>query len=384
MGQEGDDDPSEMLPHEWLLEAIVENIPNMIFVKEAERLSFALFNRAGEELLGTPRSALLGKNDFDLFPEEDAKFFQEKDRQTLANKVLVDIPEERLQTKDGERWLHTRKVPIIDPGGTPRFLLGISEDITERKARDAALRAAKVDAEAANADLESFAYSVAHDLRTPLRGIDGFSQVLLDEYSDKLDENGQRYLRNVRQAAQRMALLIDDLLTLSRVTRGELLRRHVDISALARTSLGRLQKADPTRNVDVVIPEGLVANADPQLVALAIDNLVDNAWKFTNRKPAARIEVGSVPADGDVAFFVRDDGAGFDMQYVGKLFGPFQRLHGPDEFEGTGIGLATVQRVARKHGGRVWAEGKVGAGATFYFVLEHHGSEHANTKETTE
>lgn len=354
-----------------LLGAIVENIPNMIFVKDAEKLSFVLFNRAGEELLGTSRADLLGKNDYDFFPKDEAEFFQAKDRETLENKVLVDIPEEPLQTKSGLRWLHTRKVPIVDGNGTPRYLLGISEDITERKAADEQLRAAKAKAEAASSELEAFSYSVAHDLRSPLRGIDGFSQALLEDYGDKIDETGQKYLRNVRQAAQRMARLIDDLLTLAKVSRSEIARETVDLTALARMIVQRLRLSDPNRRVDVVIADGLVAEADAQLLEVALSHLLDNAWKFTQKKETARIEVGAGNGSSKSnVFFVKDDGAGFDMTYSEKLFSAFQRLHGIHDFEGAGIGLATVHRIVRRHGGKVWAEGKVDEGATFSFVLD--------------
>ena len=367
--------PVAETPHatEWLLDAIVENIPNMIFVKDAERLEFALCNRAGEHLLGLSRDALLGKSDFDLFPRADAEFFQKKDRETLEKKVLVDITEEPLRTEHGVRWLHTKKVPILDAEGRPRFLLGISEDITDRKLAEAALREAKTRAEAASAELEAFSYSVAHDLRAPLRAIDGYSEALLDDYADKLDDEGQRHLRSVRKAAQRMADLIDDLLTLSRTSRAELRRERADLTALARASVDRLRRIDPTRAVDVIVEEGLTALADPRLVAVALDNLVGNAWKFTSKKPQARIEIGKTQEQrtgGAATFFVRDDGVGFDMAYVEKLFNPFHRLHAPAEYEGTGIGLATVHRIVRRHGGRTWAEGAVHAGATIYFTLE--------------
>ncbi|MBX3205002.1 MAG: PAS domain-containing protein [Labilithrix sp.] len=362
---------------EGLLHAIVENIPHMLFVKDAERLAFALFNRAGEDLLGLSRDALLGKTDYDLFPEADAAFFQKKDRETLDGKLLVDIEEEPLQTERGVRWLHTKKVPILDAEGRPQFLLGISEDITERKLADAALREAKTHAEAASAELEAFSYSVAHDLRAPLRAIDGYCAVLAEDYGDKLDDTGHKHLESVRKAAHRMASLIDDLLTLSRATRVELRRERTDITAIASSCVEQLRRADPTRAVEVAIEDGMTALADPRLIAVALDNLIGNAWKFTSRKPSARIEVGAVaPESAGKAptFFVRDDGAGFDMAYVGKLFAPFQRLHHVSEYEGTGIGLATVQRIMHRLGGRTWAEGTVDGGATIYFTLEADGT----------
>ena len=222
---------------------------------------------------------------------------------------------------------------------------------------------------AVNKELESFSYSVSHDLRAPLRGIDGFSQALLEDYADKLDEQGQNYLRRVRAAAQRMGELIDDLLTLSRVTRGELIQEVVDLSALAQSVANELRQAEPKRQVEFVIAEGLVVEGDRRLLRVMLENLLGNAWKFTSRHSSARIELGVTQSEGDLAFFVRDDGCGFDMAYAGKLFGAFQRLHSASEFPGTGIGLATVQRIVHRHGGKVWAEGRVGEGATFYFTL---------------
>jgi PAS domain S-box-containing protein len=352
-----------------LLDAIIENIPDMVFVKDAERLAFVRLNRAGEQLLGLSRDQLIGKTDFDFFPASEAEFFVAKDRETLAANRVVDIPEEPIHTAAGTRWLHTKKVPLLDAAGVPRYLLGISHDITERKHAIAELSAAKAAAEASNRELESFSYSVAHDLRTPLRAIDGFSLALAEDYGDRLDVEGRRYVTRVRDAAQRMAELIDDLLTLSRVTRSELRRQRVDLSALAHTVLGTLQRLEPDRRVEVAIAPGLVADADPQLAAIALDNLLGNAWKFTAKRRDARIELGQIAVDGETAYFVRDNGAGFDMAYRHKLFGVFQRLHPEAEFPGTGIGLATVARITQRHRGRIWADGELGAGATFYFTL---------------
>jgi light-regulated signal transduction histidine kinase (bacteriophytochrome) len=282
---------------------------------------------------------------------------------------VVEITEEPIQTPRGTRWLHTKKVPLLDATGVPAYLLGISHDITERKQAIAELSAAKAATDDANRELESFSYSVAHDLRTPLRAIDGFSQALAEDYGDRLDLEGRRYLARVRHSAQRMAELIDDLLTLSRVTRSELRRERVDLSALAHTVLGTLQRLEPERQVEIVIAPALITHADPQLAAIALDNLLGNAWKFTSKRPDARIELGQTTRDGAAAYFVRDNGAGFDMTYGDKLFGVFQRLHPETEFPGTGIGLATVARITQRHRGRIWADGLPGAGATFYFTL---------------
>lgn len=351
------------------LDAIIEHIPDMVFVKDADRLAFTRFNLAGEQLLGVPRSALIGKTDFDLFPAEEAAFFQAKDRETLAARKLVEIAEEPIQTKNGMRWLHTKKVPILDEDGTPLYLLGISHDITARKVADEQLRAAKDQADVASAELEAFSYSVAHDLRAPLRGIDGFSQALLDDYGDRLDEVGRGYLIRVRRLAQRMAELIDDLLALSRVTRADLVFQSVDLTALTQAAVSRLQRLEPERSVEVLVAQGLVVQADARLLSIALDNLLGNAWKFTSKVAAARIELGSEVTETGVRYFVRDNGAGFDNQYAHKLFGVFQRLHTEAEFPGTGIGLATVARIIHRHRGRVWASGVLGNGATFYFTL---------------
>jgi signal transduction histidine kinase len=223
--------------------------------------------------------------------------------------------------------------------------------------------------ESTNKELEAFSYSVSHDLRAPLRSIDGFSLALLEDYGDRLDANGQDYLQRVRAATQRMGQLIDDLLSLARVTRSELHHEHVDLSVLTATIADELQRAHPDRQVEVIIAPGLVAHADARLLHVMLENLLGNAWKFTVKRPCATIEFGAVPCDGRVAYFVRDNGAGFDMAYADKLFGAFQRLHAMTEFSGTGVGLATVQRIVHRHGGRVWAEGAVEQGATFYFTL---------------
>ena len=245
------------------------------------------------------------------------------------------------------------------------------ESMEARTAREVAeARAMLVDElQAKNEELDSFSYSVAHDLRAPLRSLDGFSLALLEDYGDKLDDSGREYLKFIRESAQQMATLIDDLLALSRVTRSEFRREAVDLSEIGREIGARLQDANPGRQVEFTVADDLCVRGDNNLLALVLENLIGNAWKYTSKRPVARIEIGSVKHKGQLAFFVRDNGAGFDMAYATKLFGVFQRLHSAREFEGTGIGLATVQRIVRRHGGRIWGEGKVDGGATFYFTL---------------
>ena len=224
--------------------------------------------------------------------------------------------------------------------------------------------------EAANRDLEAFCYSVSHDLRAPLRGIDGWSLALLEDYHDKLDEKGRQQLQRVRADTQRMGRLIDDLLLLSRVTRGPIQMGRVDLTAIAQSIAARLREAEPERRVEFAIQPGLTAQGDASLLDIVLCNLLGNAWKFSGGRPLARVEFGRAEVDSRPAFFVRDNGVGFDMTYAQKLFGAFQRMHKASEFPGTGIGLAIVQRVIQRHGGRVWAEAQVDRGATFYFTLE--------------
>jgi PAS domain S-box-containing protein len=256
-------------------------------------------------------------------------------------------------------------------------------DITDRKLTQEALRhqaegverhrreLATFNAEltAANQELEAFSYSVSHDLRGPLRSIDGFSLALLEDCGDKLDAQGKDYLHRVRASTQRMGVLIDDILNLSQVTRAEMRHERVDLSGIARSVLSELAEAQPDRHVEVKIKERLNASGDSRLLRIALENLLGNAWKFTSKMEAAHIQFDEAPSNGTPIFYVRDDGAGFDSAYAKRMFGAFQRLHDKDEFPGTGIGLATVQRIVHRHGGRIWAEGVVGGGATFYFTL---------------
>jgi signal transduction histidine kinase len=222
---------------------------------------------------------------------------------------------------------------------------------------------------AINRELEAFSYSVSHDLRAPLLSFDGLNQSLLKDYGDSLDPRAKDYLQRMRRASERMTSVFDGLQTLFRLTSGEIHRETTDISAMARDIVEEMRAADPERKVDVGIAEGLTVFGDPRLLRILMTNLISNAWKFTSKEAAARVEIGAEIVDGDTRLFVRDNGVGFDMIYAHKLFGAFQRLHSQSDFPGVGIGLATVRRIVNRHGGRAWAEGAVGEGATFYFVL---------------
>jgi PAS domain S-box-containing protein len=253
--------------------------------------------------------------------------------------------------------------------GKERIILLAIEDITDRKKTEDELRQRTAELESSNKELEAFSYSVSHDLRTPLRSMAGFSTALLEDYSERLDEDGKLYLRKIQDSSELMGQIMDDLLKLSRVTRSEINFEKVNLSDLAKTLVSELQQEEPERKGKVIIAEGMNVRGDRNLLSLVLQNLLGNAWKYTGRTAAPEIEMGVTDNKGKQAYFIRDNGVGFNMEYVDKLFKPFQRLHMAHEFPGTGIGLATVQRIIRRHGGEVWAEGKVGEGATFYFTL---------------
>src|SRR6266446_674737 len=343
------------------------------------------WNTGSEQMYGWKAEEALEKTTDSLLRTEYPRAVEEIKARVLAHGhwegELIHTRKDGQQIVVASNWVLHR-----DENGKPKAILEVNNDVTERKQAEHEIRRLNEELEqrvadrtaqlqAANKELEAFSYSVSHDLRAPLRHIDGFSQALLEDYTDKLDDVGKGYLREVRGASQEMAQLIDDVLQLARVTRSEMRREVVNLSDLARAIAAELKKREPKRKVILNLKEDLTTRGDRRLLRIVLNNLLGNAWKFTAKRTEGQITLGREQKNGESTYFIRDNGAGFDMAYVGKLFGAFQRLHTAGEFEGTGIGLATVQRIVYRHGGRVWAEGAVNDGATFYFTLP-------NSKET--
>ncbi|HLP15769.1 MAG TPA: MASE3 domain-containing protein [Bacteroidota bacterium] len=378
----------EKLSAQRLLDSVIDNMPNMLFLKRASDLRFMLFNRAGEQLTGYSRNELLGKNDYDFFPREQADFFAAKDQEVLTSSGFLDIPEEAIDTRQAERrFLHTKKVALYDSDGKPEYLLGIAEDITDAKLKAEELRSAEeevrllnadlerrveartAELEAANRELEAFSFSVSHDLRAPLRAIDGFAKIMAEDFHDRLDAGGLKHLTSIRRSAGRMEQLIDDLLEFSRSARREMNAQSVDMEGLAREIIQELRTAVPDRKMTFNVAQLPEARGDRAMLREVLMNLLSNAIKFTAGLNEAIIEIGGSIDGANTNYYIKDNGAGFDMQYKDKLFGVFERLHSAQEFEGTGIGLAIVKRIVDRHSGKVWAEGKVDKGATIGFSL---------------
>jgi light-regulated signal transduction histidine kinase (bacteriophytochrome) len=305
-----------------------------------------------------------------------------------AGEISEFTMEKRYFRKDGKIvWVILIVSPLWAPTEKPDTHIAVVHDITEQKRTEYALRYSEAEVRKLNAELEqrvaertaqlentnkeleAFSYSVSHDLRAPLRAIDGFSRIVLEDHASQLDGEVQKLLGHVRIESQRMAQLIEALLNLSRMGRIEMHRETVNLSSLAQMILDGLCQAQPQRQVERILANEVTGQGDTRLLYVVLENLLGNAWKFTAKRKQAKIEFGMEQRENESVYFVRDNGAGFDMAYAEKLFGAFQRLHGQHEFEGTGIGLATVQRIVSRHGGRVWAEAEVGQGATFYFTL---------------
>ncbi|HEY3205030.1 MAG TPA: PAS domain S-box protein [Thermoanaerobaculia bacterium] len=328
------------------------------------------WNQGAERINGYRAEEIVGQHFSRFYPPEDvASGRPEIELKVAAAEGRFEDESFRVR-KDGSRfWADVVITALHDQSGKLRGFVQFTRDITERKRAERVIAERTVQLEAANQELEAFSYAVSHDLRAPLRSIDGFSQVLQEDYAGKLGPEADDSIRRIRAAAGRMGQLIDDLLRLSRVTRAELQRGQVDLSEIARSAALELARQDPARHVDFRIADGITVEGDPQLLRVALENLMSNAFKFTSKRPDACLEFGASKQNGQPIYFVRDNGVGFDMAYAGRLFGAFQRLHAVNEFPGTGIGLATVQRIIHRHGGRLWTDAAVDRGATFFFTL---------------
>ncbi len=372
-----------------LLVAAVEQTPAGVLIADAPDVRIRMVNSAALGIRGSSSEALTDIP-VGLHPRNWQTFYPDgtpydprdlplskavlKGRTTVNEEVII-------RRSNGEdRWVLANAAPVRNPAGDIVAGVVVFADITDRKYAEDEIhrlneeleervRRRTAQLEAVNDELEAFAYSVSHDLRTPLRSMDGFSQAILDDYSDKLDDTGKDFLHRIRNASRRMGQLIDDMLKLSRLTRSEMSYQQVDLSRIAEEIRRELQATNPERCVEWVITPGATAHGDARLLRIAMANLLGNAWKFTTGHERARIEFGLEERDSETIYYVKDDGAGFDMAYADKLFGAFQRLHGATEFAGTGVGLATVQRIINRHSGRIWAEAEVEKGATFYFTL---------------
>ncbi len=358
--------------------SVLDNLPEIFYLFTYPENRFRLSNKQVETLLGFNAEEIHDRHVTEWFaPEYRDAILKAIDEVMENGQSSIEAP---LLAKDGHQipfFLTGAKFEVNDQS----YFMGIGMDLTERKKAEKELekyhehleelvRERTIHLEASNKELEAFSYSASHDLRAPLRSIEGFSQALLEDYRDKLDIQGKDYLTRIKTATRRMADLIEDMLQLSRITRMEMNIEKVNLTLIARSVMSELQKSQPRRHVEISIADSLEDTADLRLMRIVLDNLLSNAWKFTERQAKAKIEFGLLKSEvGEKVYFIRDNGAGFDMAYSDKLFAPFQRLHADDEFPGTGIGLATVRRIINRHGGKVWAEGEIDKGATFYFSL---------------
>jgi PAS domain S-box-containing protein len=365
---------------------LLETAPDaIVLVNRQGRM--VLINAQTEKRFGYPREDLLGKPVEMLLPPRFREQHSHDCNGYLADSKLrpagVAAELYGLRKDQSEFPIEVSLSAIETEDGT--LVSSVFRDISDRKEAEEKVRELDeiqrrhaVQVEAANKELEAFSYSVSHDLRAPLRSIDGFSLALLEDWGTQLDADAKHSLDRIRASTQRMAQLIDDLLNLARVTGTEMSAESVDLGAMAKAILAELQSGDPQRHVECVVADDVMGRGDPRLLRVVLQNLLGNAWKFTMNMPQSRIEVGIADQDGTPVYYVRDDGPGFDMAYVGKLFGTFQRLHAVTEFPGTGVGLASVRRIIQRHGGRTWAQGALGKGATFSFTLSEHQGETPN------
>ena len=351
------------------LETIINLLPYYLFVVDIQTQTISLVNSRLAESLSLSNSEAIGKTISECFAPEYVSQIAWQDQQVISYEQVLHI-QEKVSLPDGIHHFDTVVTPLRNDQGEIYALLRTSSDIPDLAATQEALSQRTLQLEAANRELESFSYSVSHDLQAPLRVINGFSQVLWEKYQPNLDDRGRHYLQRIQANSKRMSDLIDALLQLSRVTRSQMKLINVNLSAIALEIIEELQAQEPERQVQIVIAPDLQTKGDPQLLRIVLSNLLHNAWKYTSNRSHSQIEFGLIRENvSQPTFFIRDNGAGFDSEYADKLFTAFQRLHNQEEFPGTGIGLATVQRIIYRHGGKVWAEGECDRGASIYFSL---------------
>jgi len=354
------------------LDSVIDLLPYYLFILDLHTGTVSSMNSSLADNFSLTKGDIVGKRLDECFPAKYAKQIDWLHQQVITCRQAVHVQEEVILA-DGSHYFDTVVTPLTDETGKIYALLHTSNDIPDLIATQEALSQRTIQLEAANRELESFSYSVSHDLQAPLRGINGFSEILWENYQSSLDERGQHYLQRIQANSKRMSELIDALLQLSRVTRSQMKPVQVDLSAISQDIIEELRTDNPKRQVAVKITPDLKTTGDPQLLRIVLNNLFHNAWKYSSKKPRAEIEFGIVDKNAEhPSYFVRDTGAGFNPEYADKLFTAFQRLHSESEFPGTGIGLATVQRIVYRHGGKVWAEGESDRGATIYFSLRSH------------
>lgn len=355
---------------ENFLNSVVENLPNMLFVKDAETLKFVRFNKAGEELLGHSRQDLIGKSDYDFFPEKQAQFFIEKDKEVIKSGKMEDISEELVNTKKGLRTLETKKIPIYDESGRPRYLLGISNDITDRKKTEIELKLKSEELARSNAELEQFAYVASHDLQEPLRMVTSYVQLLEKRYKDKLDQDANEFIAFAVDGSNRMRTLIQSLLEYSRVNRIKPFE-VINTNELLEVVMHDLRDTIRANNAKIIVNELPAITGDHILIGQLFQNLISNAIKFKGTADPEIIISGEKRTE-DFLFTVKDNGIGIDKEYSNKIFVIFQRLHTKDKYPGTGIGLAICKKIVERHGGEIWLDSEPGKGSTFYFTIKQH------------
>jgi PAS domain S-box-containing protein len=363
---------------EQRLRAVIDTSDAVIYMKDVDG-TYRLVNRRFEALSGMTQDQVRGKTDREIFPQDCADRFHRNDQHVLTSGTSLEF-EETVVQDDGAHTYQSIKVALKDARGEVYGLCCVSTDITAARRLEEQLSRQREQLEAQveqrteqlrriNGELEAFSYAVSHDLQAPLRAVEGFSSVLMENYRHKLDEKGLDFLARIQSSSQKMADMIRALLDLSRISRQELHKAPVDLSSLGDEVITELAHTDPRAHVTVTVQDRMLTDGDPGLLKIALSNLLGNAWKYTGKTRDATIDFGQLERDGQKVFYVRDNGAGFDMAYKDRLMVPFQRLHSDREFAGTGIGLSTVARIIGRHGGKVWAEGEPGAGATFWFTL---------------